>query len=302
MGRSAGWGRRVEASILLSLAWPVRWISPAAQVRLGRVIGRLAYHLDRGHRRLAARNLIAALGCTPSEAERLTLATFAHFGRVIIEVLALPRTLHQPERITIEGWEHLERAHAQGRGVLLYSAHIGNWELGAQQQALRGIPTDFIARPLDNPWIDEAFARWREQAGNRVVVKRGALRQALKTLRAGRALAILIDQHQRIPPRLFVPFFARLAATTPTLGVLAVRTGAPVVPVVTIPHPDGRYTMRYEPPLEIPDRGDDESRADAVTLAATRTLERWIREHPASWLWLHDRWKSTPEPDERVLA
>lgn len=302
MGRSRGPLRRLEATLLLGVAPLVRRLPPRVAMRLGRALGRLVHRVDAHHRKLARRNVQSALHVSPAEASRIVREVFAHFGRVTIEVLALPRSLREPERFRIEGWEHLERAHALGRGVLIYSAHMGNWELFAQQQALRGFPIDFIARPLDNPWLDEAFTRWRELPGNRVLAKHGALRLALKTLKSKRSLAILIDQNQRVPPRLFVPFFGTLAATTPTLGMLAVRTGAPVVPAVSIPHEDGGYTFRYEAPLLVPAEGTDEARADAVTLAATQLLERWIRAQPHTWLWLHDRWKGRPGAGERVLS
>ncbi len=302
MGQSRGPVRRLEAMLLLGVAPLVRALPPRVAVRCGRALGRLVHALDAHHRGLAQRNVQAALGVTPSEARQIVRDVFAHFGRVTLEVLSLPRSLHEPERFRIEGWEHLEQAHALGRGVLIYSAHMGNWELFAQQQALRGLPIDFIARPLDNPWLDRAFARWRELPGNRVLGKHGALRLALKTLKSKRSLAILIDQNQRVPPRLFVPFFGRLAATTPTLGMLAVRTGAPVVPAIAIPHDDGGYTFRYEAPLAVPPEGSDEARAEAVTLAATKVLETWIRAQPHTWLWLHDRWKGEPRPGERVLS
>lgn len=304
MSAMARLGRRLEAAVLLSLAPLLRWLTPRSRARSGALLGLLVYLCDRKHRRLAQQNIALALQLPPARARQIARGTFQHFGRVAAEVLALRSSL-QPRAansLRIEGWEHLARAHAQGRGVIVYSAHIGNWEIVAQQQALRGIPMDFIARPLDNPWLEQAFTRWREASGNRVLGKHGALRKALRTLKEGRSLAILIDQSVRTPPRLFVPFFGRAAATTPTLGVLAVRTGVPVVPVVSIPQADGGYLIRYEPPLEVAAEGDDQTRAEQFTLQATRLLERWIRETPASWLWLHDRWRWSPKPGETVLS
>lgn len=176
----------------------------------------------------------------------------------------------------------------------MFSAHFGNWELAALRQALAGVPLDLVARPLDNPWLDDAFNRWREAAGNRVLAKHGALRSVVRSLREGRPVAILVDQDIRGTPQVFVPFFGKPAATTSTMGELAVRTGAAVVPVVSFPRPDGGYRIVYQPEIEIPSAGTHEERAYAVTERATAIVEGWVREDPASWLWLHKRWKTRP--------
>ena len=214
----------------------------------------------------------------------------------------MPDYLGRRDLFEIEGFKHLREAHALGRGVIVFSAHYGNWELVAQQQALAGIPMDFIARPLDNPWLDDAFTRWRELSGNRVLGKHGALRGALKSLRAGRSLAILIDQNVRTPPRLFFEFFGRLASVTPTLGSFAARLDAPVVPVISYPKEDGGYRIVYFPPLERDSTLDPDAETRRLSARATAIIEAWIRETPEHWLWLHDRWKSQPKrgelPDE----
>jgi KDO2-lipid IV(A) lauroyltransferase len=288
--------RRLEAWAAIPLVGLSRALPPRARIAFGHGIGRLAARLDAHHTRLAARQAQAALGLSPAESDRLARAAFAHFGRVLVEVLALP-TYARPgaERLfAVEGLEHLTAALARGRGAFVFSAHFGNWELVALRQALAGHPMDFVARPLDNPWIDEDFNRWREVGGNRVLGKHGALRAVVRSLREGRAVAILVDQDIRGTPRVFVPFFGRPAATTSTMGELAVRTGAAVVPVVSFPRPDGGYRIVYQPELEIPPGGDDASRALDVMARATAAVESWVREDPAAWLWLHNRWKTRP--------
>jgi KDO2-lipid IV(A) lauroyltransferase len=302
MARSYGPIRRLEAAILLGAAPLLRALSARRRAALGRAVGLLIHALDANHRRLARRNIEQALGVTPQRASEIARRAFQHFGRVTAEVIGMPATLDRPDLFEFEGWEHLEAAYRRGGGVLVYSAHIGNWELVAQQQAKRGIPMDLVARPLDTPGFDRAFQQWREAAGNRVIGKHGARRPSLKTLKAGGAIAILVDQAQRVPPRLFVPFFGRPAATTPTLGVLAVRMQAAIVPVVSIPREAGGYLIRYEPELQYSRTGTEEQQALAATLAATRTLERWIREQPHTWLWMHDRWKWHPGPGETVVS
>ncbi|MCU0230595.1 MAG: lysophospholipid acyltransferase family protein [Acidobacteria bacterium] len=288
--------RRLEAWAALPLIGLSRALPPRSRVAFGYRLGRLAARLDARHTRLAARQAEVALGLSPADAERLARACFAHFGRVLVEVLALPRYARPAaDRLfATEGLSHLSAALARGRGAFVFSAHFGNWELVALRQALAGHPMDFVARPLDNPWLDADFNRWRETAGNRVLGKHGALRAVVRSLREGRAVAILVDQDIRGTPQVFVPFFGRLAAATSTMGELAVRTGAAVVPVVSFPRPDGGYRIVYQPELEIPEGGDAASRAHDVMARATAAIEGWVRQDPAAWLWLHNRWKSRP--------
>lgn len=278
-----------------------RSLEPAARTRWGERIGRLAARLDPGHRRLAARQAEAALALSPAASDRLARDVFAHFGRVFLEVLALPTYLGPDagRLFEVAGFDRLTRALARGKGAFVFSAHFGNWELVALRQAVSGVPMDFVARPLDNPWLDDAFNRWREAAGNRVLGKHGVLRSVVRSLRAGRAVAILIDQDIRGTPQVFVPFFGRLAATTSTMGEIAVRTGAAVVPVVSFPRPGGGYRIVYQPEIEVPSAGAVDERALVVTERATRAVESWVREDPAAWLWLHKRWKTRP-PGERA--
>lgn len=292
--------RAIEAGLLLGLAPLIRALPPRARVGLGHGLGRVVHAIDGGHRRLATENVRLALGLSEDAARAVALNAFRHFGRVLVEVLALPwyATSRADSLFETEGFEHLQEAHALGRGVIVFSAHYGNWELVALRQSLAGVPMDFIARPLDNPWLERAFVSWRETAGNRVLGKHGALRRALRSLREGRSLAILIDQNVHAPPRLFLPFFGRSASVTPSLGQLAVRLGAPVVPVISYPREDGGYRIVYGQRLADPGGEDEQARARELTRAATTLVESWIRARPGCWLWLHDRWKSQPHADE----
>jgi len=301
-GRPVPAWRRLEAGLLLPLAGVLRRLPAGGRVAVGERLGLLAHRLDRRHRELARENVRRGLGVDAPAAAEIVRGVFRHFGRVAAEVLSLPAYARPgAERLfEVEGLPYLEAAWARGRGVLVFSAHYGNWELVALRQGLAGFPMDFIARPLDNPWLERAFARWRETAGNRVLGKHGALRKALRTLRSGRGLAILVDQNQRVEPRVFVEFLGRPAATSPVLGELAARLGVPVVPVTGRPLPGGRYRVVYEPPLA-PPGGDRRDAARALTVMATRKIEAWVRERPELWLWLHDRWKTRPREGEEVL-
>jgi Kdo2-lipid IVA lauroyltransferase/acyltransferase len=128
-----------------------------------------------------------------------------------------------------------------------------------------------------------------------VLYRRGAVRKALRLLAEGKGVGILIDQHMTSADAIYVDFFGRPAATTSTLAALALRTGAPVIPLFAFPLPNGRYRMIYEHPVE-PPRRDSTDAVREFTQRCTDVLEMHVRRHPELWLWMHRRWRDTPGP------
>jgi KDO2-lipid IV(A) lauroyltransferase len=294
------WVRRIEAAALLSLSAPLQRVSVKRRLAVGRLLGDFAHAAGRGRRALSIRNMRWALGVDERRARRLTRGVFRHFGRVLVECLAYPAYIGErlEEFFQIEGIEHLLGALDRGRGVIVCSAHIGNWELAGARQNRAGVPTDYIARPLANRWLYEHLEKGRAAGGSRSHDKHGAVRSAMKVLREGRALAFMIDQNMTGIPRVFVPFFGRLASTSPALGHLSLRIGAAIVPAYTVPHANGTYTFRYLPELTVSPEGDLDERVWRLTADMTRLVEDWVRERPDTWLWLHNRWKTQPGPGE----
>jgi KDO2-lipid IV(A) lauroyltransferase len=300
MAGNRGLLHRVEAGAILALSRALQRASVPRRVAVGRVLGTVAHTLAGGRRNLARRNVRDALGVDEREVGRIALGAFRHFGRVLAECLAMPAYLGETldHVVRVEGAENLLQAHAKGRGVIVCSGHIGNWELAGLRQIRLGVPIDYISRPLSNRWLYDQLLVWREAGGIHTHDKHGAVRSAVKVLRGQRSLAFVIDQNMISPPRVFVPFFGRPASTSTTLGHLALRLNAAVVPAYTVPAPDGSYTLRYLPELEPPIDGDLDQRIRELTTRATQLLEQWIRERPDTWLWMHKRWKSRPEPGE----
>jgi KDO2-lipid IV(A) lauroyltransferase len=201
-----------------------------------------------------------------------------------------------------EGLAHLQEAYARGRGVLLFSGHFGQWELTALLQGYLELPLVLITRPLDNPALERRLAVLRQRSGNRVIHKRSAVREMVKALRQGIGVAIVIDQDAG-PDGVFVPFFGRMASTTPTLARIALRTGAAVIPTFSIPEPDGTYRAIYGPEVVIEKSGDSRIDTLRLTAACTATLETWVRRRPEHWLWMHRRWKTeAPEGTAASVA
>jgi KDO2-lipid IV(A) lauroyltransferase len=266
---------------------------------MGTGLGFLFYTLDRRHRRIALGNLAAAFPRkSPAERQAIVRDVFGHFGRLLFELLKFSGLSRDQvlARVEIEGGDRIRDARAKGRGALLFTGHFGYWEINAIAHAAAFAPIGVLARPLDNRRLHDLLERMRGCQGNYVIYRRGALRRVLKALGANDGVAILIDQHIQAPDAVTVSFFDRPAATTLALGVLALRTGAPVIPVFALPDGVGRYRLVYEHPVDPPADDTPESIRD-FTQRCTDVLEMHVRRHPELWLWMHRRWRDSPLPE-----
>jgi KDO2-lipid IV(A) lauroyltransferase len=252
------------------------------------------------HRRVAETNLATAFPKKSAEDRQvITRAMFVHFGRLLLELLKFS-TLDPPRmraRLEFEGRERAELAYAQGKGVLFVTGHFGFWEIHAIGHGLEVQPIGVLARALDNPYLNTLLEQVRGSSGNFVIYRHGAVRKVLRALAAGQGVAMLIDQHMHSPDAIYVDFFERPAATTSMLAALALRTGAPVVPVFALPLPGGRYRLIYEHAVSPPDQ-DSPDAVREFTQRCTDVLEMYVRRHPSQWLWMHRRWRDAPLPAE----
>jgi KDO2-lipid IV(A) lauroyltransferase len=275
-------------------------IMPHAAVRAcGGLLGLMFHMLDGGHRRIALTNLAHAFPTrSPDELRHIAREMFKHFGRLLFEMLKFSTLSHaaMQRRVEFEGEDRARLAYAQGKGVLFFTGHFGFWELHAIVHGLQLQPIGVLARALDNPYLNTLLEQVRGSTGNSVIYRQGAVRRVLKTLAAGQGVAMLIDQHMSSPDAIWVDFFERPAATTSTLAAIALRTGAPVVPVFALPIEGGRYRMVYEHAVEAPaSAGPDAIRE--FTQRCTDVLEMYVRRHPELWLWMHRRWRDAPLPE-----
>jgi KDO2-lipid IV(A) lauroyltransferase len=293
---------RLEYLLVRVVVLAAQPLSPATVRAVGTAIGLSFYHVDRQHRRIALRNLRAAFP-HKSDAERRTIARamFAHFGHVLVELLKFSSL--SPARmlglVEWEGEDRVELAYSQGRGVLFCTGHFGFWEQHALAHGLRFGPMAVLARALDNRLLNTLLEQRRCVTGNSVIYRQGAMRRAMKLLAAGQGVGMLIDQHMHSADAIYVDFFERPASTTSTLARLALRTGAPVVPLFALPLPGGRYRMIYEHPVE-PPREDTPEAVREFTQRCTDVLEMYVRRYPELWLWMHRRWRDTGPIAEQV--
>lgn len=287
---------RFEAAAAQAVRGLVGFLPRRATLALGAALGRLLGDLDRRHVAIAMDNLRHAFP-EWDEPRRLRTArgVYAHFGRILFDVLWLHgrRPDVVPSLAEIEGREHVAAAMAGGRGALLVSGHLGNWEVHGVGHGVLFGPMAVVARPLDNPVLDRLLCEARALGGNVVLPKRHALAHVMRALRDGMAVAILIDQNVQEQDGIFVDFFGRAAATTTVAAALAVKTGCALVPSYTRLLPDGRYRFVYEAPLRA-GPGDRREEVARLTQHLTRRIEEWVRGAPEQWLWIHRRWKTRP--------
>jgi KDO2-lipid IV(A) lauroyltransferase len=271
---------------------------------VGALLGTVGYRPLGVRRRVVERQLAAAFPeLSPAEVQRTARAAYEHLGRVTIEAALVP-SLGPAGVLALfdepSGWEHVEAARAAGRGMLLVSGHIGNWELGGAYIAARGIGIDVVARRMGNPLFDAYVTSTRTQLGMQVVYDNDAVRRIPRATREGRAVALLVDQGVKGLASSYVPFFGRPAKTPRGPAVFALRLGVPTIFAAVLRQPSGRYRFFFEP-VPVEDTGDRERDTDAIVAGYTAQLERFVRTAPEQYFWHHRRWKRQPADTPREL-
>jgi KDO2-lipid IV(A) lauroyltransferase len=287
---------RLAWAVVVAIQAATRLVPMSVVRAWGAAFGWLAWRLDPSHRQQALDNLTAAFpDKSPAEIAAIARAMFAHFGGLVFELLKFDTWSREQQLAAVdtEGLEQARRAFDKGRGVLFCTGHFGYWEIQGVMLPLHLRPTSVLARPLDNAPLNAMLERIRTRTGNSVVYRQGALRRVLRDLAANHGVGLLIDQHLFPPDAVYVRFFGRPAATTTALAAIALRTGAPVVPIFALPAPGGRYRMVYEAEVS-PPAADSPDAVRDFTQRCSDVLERHVRAHPELWLWMHRRWREVP--------
>jgi|Deesub1362B_J571_1020462.scaffolds.fasta_scaffold00002_730 KDO2-lipid IV(A) lauroyltransferase len=266
--------------------------------KVGRTIGYLFYLFDRRHRQLALKNLAQAFKqeIRAKERKRIAGESFRHFGEMIAEFLKYSSL--QPEKrralVRAQGLEYFYQAQSLQRGVIIISAHYGNWEVASYFLSLLG-DLNVVARPLDNPRLEKKLSEIRTSLGAKIIYKHEAARPILRSLKAKEIVVLLIDQNVLEDMAVFVDFFGCLAATTPAAAILALRSQAPILPAFCTPTREGYFLVEFNPPLFPPqEEKDREEQVLQITQRCTKIIESQIRKAPEYWMWFHNRWKTRP--------
>jgi heptosyltransferase-2 len=281
--------RAVETALALL---PMPWVW-----RAGAALGAVAHALLPGYRALARANHRIAFGAEmPEPAVRGSVRRmFRHLGGNLLGGVRLAQAPAEElrDRLRIEGLEHFRQPALEGRGNIIAVLHMGGWETFAQARPLFDLPGHRLAtiyQPLGNPFLDARVRATRERRGIEAISRTEGFREAIKILRAGGIVGVLIDQHAG-DAGLWTPFFGRLASTTTLPALLAARTGAPLQIASAITESPGRWRLRFRPVCDRP----AEQSVESMTAQLNRAAEREIRQAPHEWFWVHRRWK-TPCP------
>jgi Kdo2-lipid IVA lauroyltransferase/acyltransferase len=284
------WRHRLEArvaafAVTVLGVLPLGW-SSALGGALGRWIGP---HLGIGKR--ARTNLENAFPQLPPAAiDGIVRGMWDNLGRVVFEYPHLRRikVFAGDGRVEVRGLENLDRALAADRRVIMFSGHIGNWEIAALAGGQYGLDIAQIYRAANNPLVDRLLARLRGDLGELIPKGAVASRRAVAALRRGGHLSLLADQ--KLNDGIAVPFFGRPVMTAPALAILALRFDCDVLPVRVERLRGTHFRLTVYPKLLLPDSGDRDADTLALMTDVNRTLEEWIRERPEQWFWLHRRW------------
>jgi phosphopantetheine--protein transferase-like protein len=266
--------------------------------------GQALYHLLPFRRGVVLGNLRRVFGEALDEPgiRHLAQAYWGHFARFCFEFVRLP--LMSPARrkawVRVENIEAPIRAHGQGKGLLLLTGHFGNWEV-ATVAGMGQFPQyqrlfHFVRRPLKPAWLNDFVTRRFQRSGFGTLAKRGSLDTILDLLANGAILVYVLDQHAAGKEGVVVDFLGHPASTFKSLAVLALNTGAPVIPAGCWREPDGTHVLRFDDPLPLIECDDTGEAIRLNTQSYNAALERMLLRHPEQWIWMHRRWKADAAP------
>ena len=261
--------------------------------------GRVLFHALPFRRRVVLDNLRRVFGTAVPEAEieRLAMAHYAHLWRLVVEFVRF-RWLTDAQRRALVDVENLDtflRAFRAGRGVLVLTGHFGNWEVATvagilSYPEIRG-RFHFVRRPIKPRWLDAHVTRRFNRSGFGVIGKRGSLDQIVELLAQGDVVVFPFDQYAGGTDGIDVQFFGELAGTFRSLALIALATGAPVMPASCWRTSENRHVLRFEEPVAAVDVADAGEAIALTTRAYNAALERLVVRHPEQWWWVHRRWR-----------
>lgn len=260
--------------------------------KLSKSLGRLAFRLDNEGRKTAIENLRVAFGerFTPDERKAIAIQSYQHFARAFMD-LFWSRNLNRENYRTLVNYEYDDQKicrEAIDNGAICLTPHYSNFEWLALCYAFQGPAITIIAQDFKNPYLTKVFRNFREQSGHQLIPQKQAMIRLLKLIKSGKSTALLPDL--KMPPGDFSVIsriFGLPVSTTPLHAMLAQRTGAPLLPAICLPEPDGSYRMRVMKPIEF---APDASFAEIVQ-GCWDVFEPIISENPAPWLWMYKHWR-----------
>jgi KDO2-lipid IV(A) lauroyltransferase len=289
---------RLEYYYYLANLGVVRGLPEPAARRLTTAVARLLFARGGRRQEAALANLSVAYPELPAERRReIARESWVQAAWAMLDAARARRWSDHElgRRVRFENLELIEKALARGRGALILTLHFGSIELALMTAPLRGVPLTVVGRPLPNPWIRRHMAEQRTRTGARLLEHEAVATRVLKALREGRCVAFLNDQYARRRGGILAPLFGARCYTAPGVALLALRSGAPVLPFYTLREAPDRHRCVVLPELELPRTGDVRADVARATARMNQALEEIIRSHPEQWLWAHRRFRRSPD-------
>ncbi len=267
-------------------------------VRIGRGLGQIVYYCIPQRRSIALSNLDMVYGETKTRNEKEDIAkgSFANIGATVMELLWMPRVnsrnIFRIVEVDEASVQRLKKGYEAGKGVLISINHFGNWEMINLTHGYLGFQGNYVAKALNNPYLDRLINKRRNRSGTGCIYLNGAITKMEDTLLANKGLANFIDQKWKMKRGgVLVKFMGHDAATTPIVAELALKTGAAIIPPVGHPMKNGQCRIKFGPEISFTPSGDRKKDVADLTKKCIAFTEEYIRENPELWTWGHKRWK-----------
>lgn len=266
-------------------------------------LGRIAFPFATQTRNLMLKNIGIAYGdkWNTDQIHALARKTFEMLGKNAGDILRASKVRSLTDVETFIVTHHLdiyERALAKNKGVVFITGHLGAFDLQVTNMALRGLNPNIIGTPIKDERLNKLLWDYRNKFGANAIERGKETFRLMKVLKSGGTVALLIDQDTKVKSR-FVNFFGKPASTPVGATILAMKTGAVVVPTSIYLGEDWKQHMTFFPEVPMRDTGDEEADVVYNTQVLTTIIENMIREHPDQWVWMHDRWKTRPGQEIR---
>ena len=286
--------RKVRYRVLRAAIWLIRLLPYQLLLRLSRFLSMIAFLVAPFHRKVAAIQMRAALGLR--NPWRIVLKVFMHQGDILIDTIkyAYMSTEEIRAKIIVEGKEHLDEALAKGKGLLLFTGHIGNWETLSHFSRILNVEFCIMAEMREDPLIESIVDDLRTRSGATILPPTGKALMLIRELRKGRTIGMVVDSRGELKDRLFCPIFGLPAPTNPAPAFIAIKGNALVLPVVIVKL-HGTYHICILKAIDVADYGEGPGAIQAVSDFMQSTLASMVERYPEQWFWLYSRWVRRPD-------
>jgi KDO2-lipid IV(A) lauroyltransferase len=289
--------RRKLAWLSLRLCLSLSPKSLSCIYSFGRNLGKLSYLFAGRHRKIALQSVAVAFPeVKPAQKTRIVKDSFIFMCQATLEMFYFLKNRAALDNIRIEGKEYLDQAMKSNKGIVGFSAHLGNFPLMSFKLAAAGYPVNVLVRPMRDSQAGEYIQKLRDSAGLKTILsypRKECVNDTIKALRSGEIVLIQMDQNFGTGG-VWVKFFDKLAATPVGPIIFALRTQALLLPVYTIVEGTGKHVIKISPPVELEILPDKDETVLLAAIKLTKIIEGWVKENPNQWGWIHRRWKSRP--------